>query len=174
MLIGGFMCVHRRYLTLAATHLILARAPATTAGDNRGAAMAEQQQQSGLPPPEALALRCAKLTSALSYMSQTQLRDFCNSEIGAEDLVTDADMVGATHEWRGAMRLPAGNFSFLSYAADDPGLGGKQARAIAMDVAARHPASTVITISPHVSSSACTPVPAPCSTRCVLHLRHTP
>jgi hypothetical protein len=103
-----------------------------------------------LPKPSALSIRCAKLTSALRYMTESQLADFCTGEIGLEDLADTGGHEASNANWRSAMNLPAGNFSLLTYSSDDPGLGGEQIRAAAMDLAARHPRSSVISIMPHV------------------------
>ena len=104
----------------------------------------------GLPKPSALSVRCAKLTSALKYMTESQLADFCTGEIGLEDLAGTGGHEASNANWRNAMNLPAANFSLLTYSHDDPGLGGEQIRAAAMDLAARHPRSSVISIMPHV------------------------
>eukprot|EP01043_Picozoa_sp_COSAG02_P034109 COSAG02_NODE_2367_length_9051_cov_10.810433_4_plen_754_part_00 len=103
-----------------------------------------------LPKPSALSVRCAKLTSALKYMTESQLADFCTGEIGLEDLADTGGHEASNANWRNAMNLPAANFSLLTYSHDDPGLGGEQIRAAAMDLAARHPRSSVISIMPHV------------------------
>lgn len=103
-----------------------------------------------LPKPSALSVRCAKLTSALKYMTELQLADFCTGEIGLEDLADTGGHEVSNANWRNAMNLPAANFSLLTYSHDDPGLGGEQIRAAAMDLAARHPRSSVISIMPHV------------------------
>ena len=105
-----------------------------------------------LPKPSALSVRCAKLTSALRYMSETQLKDFCTGELGLEDLADAGGHELSSANWRNAMDLPLANYSLLTYSSDDPGLGGEQMRAAAMDLAQRHPQSTVISIMPHVGA----------------------
>ena len=104
----------------------------------------------GTPKPSALSVRCAKLTSALKYMTESQLADFCTGEIGLEDLADAGGHEASNANWRSAMNLPVANFSLLTYASDDPGLGGEQIRAAAMDLAGRHPQSSVVSIMPHV------------------------
>ena len=105
---------------------------------------------STLPTASQLSVRCAKLTSALTYMNDAQLLEFCSGKLDLGDLVTENNIQLATSAWKNAMALPLANFSLLTYANDDPGLGGEQARSIALDTAKNHPDSTVIAIMPHV------------------------
>lgn len=113
-----------------------------------------------LPKPYALGLRCAKLTPALTYMSEDKLAEFCKGEVDGSTLVTETDLAVSTAGWLNAMDLPEANYSLLTYSADD-GVGGEQMRAAATEAAARHPHSTVMSIMPHVKKF---------DDRCRLHL----
>jgi hypothetical protein len=102
--------------------------------------------------PAKLSIRCARLSSSLVYMSNSQLHNFCAGVLGSQSLVSPEMTKQTVASWREAMALPAGNFSLLNYACDDPGLGGEQARSIAIDVAQRHPSSTVVAFAPHTKA----------------------